>query len=183
MYKKILCHLAPVNTRHSQPNLPSLLISGYSRGLGDQGQESHASLPHWGGVGRTSSGGYGYELHKNRAHCTDAWLVFTREEGAVTWTLAFQGQGRSKEEPERKGHQAWLGFLQKSQSQSPAPLPCLPSTSHCPRESLVPAAEPVLGGGRDRKEPSLLAKQDRNCTLPSPYTRDPDLAGLSRLCS
>lgn len=42
--------------------------------------------------------GHGYELHKNRAHCTDAWLVFTREEAAVTWTLAFQGQDGSKEE-------------------------------------------------------------------------------------
>lgn len=30
-------------------------------------------------------------LHESRAHCTNAWLVFTRKEEAVTWTRPFLG--------------------------------------------------------------------------------------------
>lgn len=65
--------------------------------------ESHA-------VQSGKSNDHGDGLHENRAHCTNAWLVFTRKEEAVTWTWPFLGGGGARSLRTGRGS-AWLHLL------------------------------------------------------------------------
>lgn len=137
-YVKMFSQLPPSEHQTQPAQSPSLLISGYSRGLGDQGRgESHASLPHSGGVGGTNfrvAGlrDHGDGLHKNRAHCTNAWLVFTRkEEGSHLDFDLFWGR-RGKKEPEDRKGPGWT-LSRDHSSSNPEHFSHLPSTYQCPR--------------------------------------------------
>lgn len=134
--------LPPSEPNTARPSLPFLLISDYiarfweTKGRG----ESHASLPYSGWV--RGSGGrvaglrdHGYGLHMNRAHYTNAWLVFTRKKEGSPLDLGLSWDKVGREEPEeRKGQGAWWALFRvhDSSTLSPSPsafLPPLPTVT------------------------------------------------------
>lgn len=85
-------------------------------------EESHA-------VQSGKSNDHGDGLHENRAHCTNAWLVFTRTEEAVTWTRPLLGGGGARSLRTGRGS-AWLHLLCVPQ----AATALRPSTHKGPKE-------------------------------------------------
>lgn len=110
--------------------------------------------PTWGGEGGTGGKVAGlrdheYRLHTNRAHRTNAWLVFTTQEEGSHLDLGISWDKVGQEEPEeRKGQGAWWTLFRGHDSPKPLPICLPPTTPHLSqrRGLLVPAAGPVLEG-------------------------------------
>lgn len=131
--------------------------------------ESHA-------VQSGKSNDHGDGLHENRAHCTNAWLVFTRKEEAVTWTWPFLGGRRARSLRTGRGS-ARLHLLcvpQAATALRPSPAAFHPRGTQG-GESL---RGPVLGEGR-QEGPTLTTWIAGSYLTPLA----PEPAVLSFLCS
>ena len=113
-------------------------------------------------------------LHTHRAHCTNACLVFTREEEGSHWTWTFPGTERGQRSLRRGRAGAWLGWPQRRRQQHSGAPAQLPSTCYSP---LVPG-KGLLGRGWEGRDPLCQQRRITEDTSPSPCALDPNPALL-----
>lgn len=97
----------------------------------------------------------------NRAHCTNAWLIFTRKKEGSHLDLGLSWDKVGREEPEeRKGQGAWWALFRGhySNTLSPSPSAFLPTLPTVTEEGPLGARSWASAGMEKGRDPLLVTQ-------------------------